>query len=66
MQLDKPELIELVFLGTGTSGRVPDIACLTRKLCKTCTFALTPEGRKNRRRNTSLLARWRLPNNSIL
>ncbi|RKP10487.1 beta-lactamase-like protein [Thamnocephalis sphaerospora] len=62
-----PQLIEIIFLGTGTSGRLPNVTCLTRKkvVCQTCPLALTPEGRKNRRRNTSILARWRRANGSV-
>ncbi|KAG5653492.1 hypothetical protein H0H81_012701 [Sphagnurus paluster] len=49
--------VELVFLGTGTSSSLPHIECLTaspeEKQCKTCLSTLTPEGKKNIRRNTS-------------
>jgi phosphoribosyl 1,2-cyclic phosphodiesterase len=53
--------IELIFLGTGTSGSVPNIACLTAPpdapRCRACTAAVTPAGRKNARRNTSAVLR---------
>ncbi|KAJ2087911.1 hypothetical protein IW138_004609 [Coemansia sp. RSA 986] len=50
---------EVMFLGTGTSGTVPNIMCLLEDnpTCKTCTTAVTAEGHKNRRRNTSMLVR---------
>ena len=51
----------LVFLGTGTSGSVPNISCLTappeQEPCRTCLSTLTPEGKKNIRRNTSAIVR---------
>ncbi len=45
-----------VFLGTGTSERVPRVTCLTKQppTCAVCTDSLRP-GSKNLRRNTSLL-----------
>ncbi|KAF8058254.1 beta-lactamase-like protein [Lyophyllum atratum] len=52
-----PDPLELVFLGTGTSSSLPHIECLTAspddKPCRTCLSTLTPEGKKNIRRNTS-------------
>ncbi|RDB29497.1 hypothetical protein Hypma_015168 [Hypsizygus marmoreus] len=52
-----PDPVELIFLGTGTSSSLPHIECLTAlpgdKPCKTCLSTLTPEGKKNIRRNTS-------------
>lgn len=50
---------EIIFLGTGTSGCIPNIPCITsnNKACKVCKLSITPEGSKNRRRNTSLLVR---------
>ncbi|KAF9458325.1 beta-lactamase-like protein [Collybia nuda] len=49
--------VELIFLGTGTSSSLPHVECLTAppgdKPCKTCTSTLTPEGKRNIRRNTS-------------
>jgi phosphoribosyl 1,2-cyclic phosphodiesterase len=46
----------IVFLGTGTSERVPRVTCLTKDppTCPVCTDAVRP-GSKNHRRNTSLL-----------
>ncbi|MDA1257100.1 MAG: MBL fold metallo-hydrolase [Chloroflexi bacterium] len=53
---------EIVFLGTGTSEGVPRVSCLTRQpqTCKVCPDAVLP-GSHNRRRNTSLLIRYRSP-----
>ncbi|GJJ09562.1 hypothetical protein Clacol_003785 [Clathrus columnatus] len=59
---------EFIFHGTGNSGSVPNIECLTATLgdhdqpCRTCHAALTPEGRKNRRRNTGAIIRLRRQN----
>ncbi|KAG6335629.1 hypothetical protein ID866_3465 [Astraeus odoratus] len=54
--------IELLFLGTGTSSSVPHLECLTappeKKPCNTCLSTLTPEGKKNIRRNTSVALRF--------
>ncbi|KAG6891073.1 hypothetical protein C0995_014162 [Termitomyces sp. Mi166 len=54
--------IELIFLGTGTSSSLPHVDCLTVppevKSCKTCLSTLTPEGKKNIRRNTSVALRF--------
>ncbi|KAG1826258.1 beta-lactamase-like protein [Suillus subaureus] len=53
--------IELLFLGTGTSSSIPHLDCLTappnREPCLTCLSTLTPEGKKNIRRNTSAALR---------
>ncbi|KAF8446214.1 beta-lactamase-like protein [Boletus edulis BED1] len=53
--------IELIFLGTGTSTSIPHVACLTappsKKPCRTCLSTLTPEGKRNIRRNTSAVVR---------
>ncbi|KZV63129.1 Metallo-hydrolase/oxidoreductase [Peniophora sp. CONT] len=53
--------VELIFLGTGTSGSVPNVSCLTappdQPPCKTCLSTLTPAGKKNIRRNTSAIIR---------
>ncbi|KAJ1896431.1 hypothetical protein LPJ81_004746 [Coemansia sp. IMI 209127] len=50
---------EVIFLGTGTSETVPTITCLLEDSpkCKTCALAMTVEGKKNLRRNTSMLVR---------
>ncbi|KAJ2402073.1 hypothetical protein GGI23_000972 [Coemansia sp. RSA 2559] len=50
---------EVIFLGTGTSGVIPNITCLLEDSpkCKTCALAMTDEGKKNRRLNTSMLVR---------
>ena len=52
---------DLIFLGTGTSGSVPNVSCLTAPLdvepCQTCLSTLSPEGKKNIRRNTSAIVR---------
>lgn len=53
--------LEAIFLGTGTSGSVPNVSCITapphEEQCQTCLSTLTPEGRKNARRNTSAVVR---------
>lgn len=50
------ETSEILFLGTGTSGGLPDLACLldSQKKCKTCWDAIEP-GSRNRRQNTSIV-----------
>ena len=52
----------LIFLGTGTSERVPRVTCLTKDpaTCPVCTDAVKP-GSKNRRRNTSVLIQAESP-----
>lgn len=54
-------IVEIVFLGTGTSGAVPNVSCLTNpeQPCKVCISAMTPEGKKNMKKNTSLMVRFR-------
>ncbi|KAI9462316.1 beta-lactamase-like protein [Lactarius psammicola] len=53
--------IEFIFLGTGTSGSLPNVSCLTAPKsdppCKTCLSTLQAEGKKNIRRNTSAVMR---------
>jgi phosphoribosyl 1,2-cyclic phosphodiesterase len=50
------ERTEVIFLGSGTSGGVPDLGCLidSDRKCKTCWDAIQP-GSRNRRQNTSLV-----------
>jgi phosphoribosyl 1,2-cyclic phosphodiesterase len=52
---------EIILLGTGASSSVPHVECLTalpgQRTCKTCHSALTPQGKKNNRRNTSCAIR---------
>ena len=52
---------DLTFMGTGTSGSVPNVSCLTAppgaEPCHTCLSTRTPEGKKNIRRNTSAVVR---------
>lgn len=54
-------VVEIIFLGTGTSSSIPTVACLTHpeKSCPVCLSTLTPEGIKNNRRNTTLVVRYR-------
>lgn len=57
--------VEFIFLGTGASGSVPHLSCLTpsenenEKPCRTCLSTIddTPEGKMNFRRNTSAAVR---------
>lgn len=53
--------LELTFLGTGTSSSLPQIQCITAgpndPVCKVCLSSLSPEGRRNARRNTSAAIR---------
>ncbi|KAJ4476630.1 beta-lactamase-like protein [Lentinula aciculospora] len=60
--------MEFIFLGTGTSSSIPHVDCLTRPPydpndstskppCRTCLSTLTPDGKKNIRRNTSAVVR---------
>jgi hypothetical protein len=53
--------VELIFLGTGTSSSVPNVDCLTappdREPCRACQSTLHAEGKKNIRRNTSVVLR---------
>ena len=53
--------VEFIFLGTGTSGSLPNVSCLTAPEtdtpCKTCLSTLRAEGKKNVRRNTSAVMR---------
>ncbi|KAF7367264.1 Lactamase-B domain-containing protein [Mycena sanguinolenta] len=60
--------VEVIFLGTGTSSSVPHIDCITahaipgssdRPPCRTCLSTLdgSAEGKKNIRRNTSVVVR---------
>ncbi|KJE97990.1 metallo-beta-lactamase [Capsaspora owczarzaki ATCC 30864] len=52
---------EVIFLGTGTSGQIPSVSCLSvpRPTCAACVDSVKPNSR-NRRRNTSLLVRARV------
>lgn len=54
-------LKEIVFLGTGTSSSLPNIFCIARPTdppCKVCFSCFENPRSKNRRRNTSILARF--------
>ncbi|KAK0456408.1 beta-lactamase-like protein [Armillaria borealis] len=57
--------VELIFLGTGTSSSIPHVDCLTNppdgRRCRTCLSTLTPEGKRNIRRNTSAVIRMAAP-----
>jgi hypothetical protein len=54
---------QLLFLGTGTSGTTPSIACITapnpEDACKCCLTAIdgTEQGKKNVRKNTGAILR---------
>ncbi|KAG9121939.1 hypothetical protein FRC07_001874, partial [Ceratobasidium sp. 392] len=52
---------DFIFHGTGSSSSLPNITCLTSKpvICETCASTLTPEGEKNKRRNTGGIVRVR-------
>ncbi|KAL0097743.1 beta-lactamase-like protein [Phycomyces blakesleeanus] len=54
-------LVEIVFIGTGTSAGVPNINCLThpKTICTVCRSAITAEGRKNMRKNTAMVVRFK-------
>ncbi|KAH7340382.1 beta-lactamase-like protein [Rhizoctonia solani] len=56
---DSAPTIEFIFHGTGTSSSVPNISCITADpiTCETCGSTLTPEGQKNKRRNTGGILR---------
>lgn len=58
----KQKTSELIFLGTGTSEGIPRVSCLTNpdKKCPVC-WAATKLGNRNRRRNTSMLLRYCVP-----
>ncbi|KAJ2636303.1 hypothetical protein GGF40_003084 [Coemansia sp. RSA 1286] len=62
-----PRVRELIFLGSGTSGCIPNIPCITdnNPQCRVCKLSMTAAGRKNRRRNTSLLVRVDHPDGRI-
>ncbi|KAI8099958.1 metallo-beta-lactamase family protein [Halteromyces radiatus] len=53
-------LVDVIFLGTGNSGCIPNVSCLTdpKADCKVCLSSMTPEGRKNKRRNVSVAIRF--------
>ncbi|KAF8528032.1 beta-lactamase-like protein [Hysterangium stoloniferum] len=57
---------QFIFHGTGNSGSIPSIECLTAsknsKFCETCQSAITPEGKKNLRRNTGGILHVTQPN----
>ncbi|KAI8321341.1 hypothetical protein GQ54DRAFT_298076 [Martensiomyces pterosporus] len=59
LEVAAPRVREIIFLGSGTSGCIPNIPCITSNdpNCQVCKLSVTPEGWKNRRRNTSLLVR---------
>lgn len=70
------KLEEVILLGTGTSGGIPNTCCLTdpQKKCKTCLlsqeFTVHKDDGKvwynpNKRRNTSCLLRIRMDDDSI-
>ncbi|KAI8071338.1 beta-lactamase-like protein [Gongronella butleri] len=54
-------IVDLIFLGTGNSGCIPNLACLTApdQNCQACLSSVTEEGRKNKRGNVSVVIRFR-------
>ncbi|BGP58566.1 hypothetical protein JCM8202_002328 [Rhodotorula sphaerocarpa] len=57
-----PREIDCLFLGTGTSGALPSVACLTSpdtgcKCCRSTLDKQDPHGQKNVRRNSSAILR---------
>ncbi|CDZ98764.1 Beta-lactamase-like [Phaffia rhodozyma] len=63
--------LEIILLGTGTSGQLPNVSCLTNHLdpnprpaCRTCLSTTTAEGKNNIRRNTSAVVRGKRPDGS--
>lgn len=63
--LDDMATARFVFLGTGTSERVPRVTCLSKQppTCEVCIESQRP-GSKNYRRNTSLLVQVPKPDGS--
>ena len=61
MSTVRPPYAEFIFHGTGTSGSVPVIHCLTAPEgttpCETCLSTLHPQGKRNIRRNTGAVLR---------
>ncbi|KAJ1861889.1 hypothetical protein LPJ73_000915 [Coemansia sp. RSA 2703] len=66
-ELTTSRVRNIIFLGTGTSGCIPNLPCITENnpRCKVCKLSMTDDGRKNRRRNTSLLVRVDHPDGRI-
>ncbi|EFP84118.1 uncharacterized protein PGTG_10496 [Puccinia graminis f. sp. tritici CRL 75-36-700-3] len=62
MEAKEDARIEVILLGTGTSGQVPSIACLTDPEDQGCRCCKS-EDRKDLRRNTSALLRIHHPSN---
>ena len=63
---------EIIFLGSGPSGLIPRVSCLTeplkedgRRRCKVCEDAYLNHNSKNRRGNTSLLIRYAHPDGNF-
>jgi len=63
---------EIIFIGSGPSGLIPRVSCLTeplkedgRRRCKVCEDAYLNHNSKNRRGNTSLLIRYAHPDGNF-
>ncbi|ORX50961.1 hypothetical protein DM01DRAFT_1337570 [Hesseltinella vesiculosa] len=54
-------IVDFIFIGTGNSGCIPNVACLTdpEQACKACLSSMTEQGKKNRRGNVSAVIRFR-------
>ncbi|KAF8592013.1 hypothetical protein K439DRAFT_1643968 [Ramaria rubella] len=62
---EEAQEVQFIFHGTGNSGSVPSVECLTApegaNQCETCMSTLRPDGKKNIRRNTGAVLRIARP-----